>query len=307
MQAIASVSRLSGRPVPGPEHVALPDAVKVARWLAGCRARGSSAWLSTTASSAVRVCLAAREHGLDISGTFFRSSGEPLSPGKARVITDSGCVARCHFAMAEIGRLALACGNPSTHDDVHIAVDKVAFLQKDIELIDSTVRGLVLTTLLWSVPKIMLNVELGDYAVKGHRHCGCVWESIGFTEQLSTIRSYEKLTSEGMHFVGADLIALVEDVLPGRFGGAPTDYQFVEEERNGLPSVSLVMSEKVGAVSAADVQTTVLNALASRDNAHRMMAGLWRDGETLRVVRREPYSTNAGKILALHVAGRATR
>ena len=240
--------------------------------------------------------------GLDISGTFFRCSGEPLSPGKARVVNDARCVARCHFAMAELGRMALACGRPSTYDDVHIAADKVAFLQRDIDLAGgATVQGLVLTTLVWSVPKIMLNVEIGDYAVKGRRSCGCVLEGLGFTEQLSTIRSYEKLTSEGMHFVGTDLLAIVDEVLPQRFGGAPTDYQFVEEERDGLPAVSLVMSEKIGTVSAADVQSAVLNALASRDAAHRMMAGLWRDGGTLRVVRREPYATNAGKILALHI------
>jgi hypothetical protein len=32
-----------------------------------------------------------------------------------------------------------------------------------------------------------------------------------------------------------------------------------------------------------------------------MMAAIWRDGRTLRVVRREPYATRTGKILALHV------
>ena len=63
-----------------------------------------------------------------------------------------------------------------------------------------------------------------DYAVISHPHCGCPWEEMGYTQQLHTIRSYEKLTSEGMHFVGTDLIAVVEEVLPARFGGAPTDY-----------------------------------------------------------------------------------
>ena len=38
---IAFVSRLSGRPVPRPEHVRLAGAVKVARWLADCRSRGT--------------------------------------------------------------------------------------------------------------------------------------------------------------------------------------------------------------------------------------------------------------------------
>jgi hypothetical protein len=307
-RAVALVSRASGRPVPYPEHVSLADAVKVARWLAERRMRGTPAWISTTASSAVRLCLAARDRGLDISGTFFRSSGEPLSPGKARVIAEAGCTARCHFAMAEIGRMGVACGCPSTYDDVHIVSDKVTFLQREITLAGGTrVPALALTTLLWSVPKVMLNVELGDYAVMERRRCGCVWDAMGFSKQLKTIRSYEKLTSEGMHFVGADLITIVEQVLPARFGGGPTHYQFVEEEQNGLPTVSLVISEQVGPLQVPEVHTTVLDALAARNPAYRMMAGLWRDGGTLRVVRREPYSTNAGKILALHVERKALR
>ena len=112
-----------------------------------------------------------------------------------------------------------------------------------------------------------------------------------------------------MHFVGADLLALVEDVLPARFGGAPTDYQFVEEERDGLPTVSLIVSPRVGPIDEAEVQSTVFGVLSARDLAHRMMVALWRDGGTLQVARREPHVTNAGKIQTLHVGqtGRAAR
>ena len=301
-QAVSHVSRWAGRPIPYPEFVPLHNAGAVAEWLAACRSRGTPAWLSTTASSAVRLCLAARNRGLDISGTFFRTSGEPLSPAKARIIADANCTGRCHFAMAEIGRLGVACGRPSTHDDVHVVADKVAFAQRDISLVGGArVAALFLTTLHWTVPKLMLNVELGDYATLQPRSCGCIWDTIGFGEQLHTIRSYEKLTSEGMHFIGADLIQLVDDVLPARFGGDATDYQFVEEERDGLPTVSLVVSQRVGGVNPGDVEATVLRELGAHDSGNRMMAGLWRDGGTLRVVRREPYATSGGKILALHV------
>jgi hypothetical protein len=204
--------------------------------------------------------------------------------------------------MAEIGRMAVACGRPTTHDDVHVVSDKVAFLEREIPLrAGGNVRGLVLSSLLWSAPKIMLNVELGDHAVRTRSGCGCLWESIGFTDILHTIRSYEKLTSEGMHFGGADVIGLVEDMLPSRFGGNPTDYQLIEEERDGLPTVSLLVSPRVGPLDEQEVRAAALAALAAPDNAHQMMAGLWKDAAVLRVVRKEPYATPAGKVLPLHV------
>jgi hypothetical protein len=203
--------------------------------------------------------------------------------------------------------MAMACGRPSTDDEVHVVSDKVTFLQREVVLEGGTrVPALFVTTLRWNAPKVMLNVEIGDYAVFGRRPCGCIWETVGFTEHLSTIRSYEKLTSEGMQFVGADLITLLEDVLPARFGGGPTDYQFVEEERDGLTGVSLVISPSIGPLREDDVRAAVLGGLASRDAAHRMMTALWRDAGTLRVERREPYATNAGKVLAMHVV-RGTR
>jgi hypothetical protein len=302
VRAVSAVSRWTGRRVPQPEHVGLSDAVIVARWLAGHRQRGRPAWLSTTASCAVRACLAARAHGLDISGTFFRSSGEPLSPGKAAVVLAEGCRIRSHYALAEAGRLGVACGRPDVIDEVHVLTDKVAVRQRAVDLAGGArVAGLFLTTLLPSVPKIMLNVELGDYGTLGERRCGCVWDELGFALHLHTIRSYEKLTSEGMHFVGTDLLALVDEILPARFGGTTTDYQFVEEEVDGLPVVSLLVSPRVGPLAAADVRAAVLEALRARDAAHRMMTAIWRDGGTLRVVRREPCATRTGKIHALHI------
>jgi hypothetical protein len=299
IRAVGLAARLNGRRLPRPQHVPVADAVVVARWLARRRAAGTPAYLSTTASCAVRVCAAALEHGLDIRGTFIRSSGEPLSPGKVKVITAAGCVAQSHYAMAEAGRIATACGRPSAGDDVHVALDKLAVLQRRTGR--ASVAGLWLTTLHWSVPRIMLNVEVGDTGVLERRACGCPWEALGYTDHLHSIRSYEKLTTEGMHFVGADLIALIEDVLPARFGGLATDYQLVDEEQDGLSHVSLLVSPRVGTIDEAAVQAAALDALGSRDLGHRMMAGVWRQSGTLRVVRQEPYATRTGKIQTLHV------
>jgi hypothetical protein len=91
-------------------------------------------------------------------------------------------------------------------------------------------------------------------------------------------------------------------VLPARFGGAPTDYQLVEEEVDGLPKVSVVIRPRVGDVDDNEVVSTVLASLGSEPH-NRLMAEVWRDGDTLSVVRREPYVTPAAKILPLHILG----
>lgn len=166
------------------------------------------------------------------------------------------------------------------------------------------VQALVLTTLQPTASKLMLNVESGDTGVLAERDCGCAIGAAGYRLHLHTIRSYEKLTSDGTNFLGGDLVRLVENVLPARFGGGPTDYQFVEDEQNGLPRVRLLVSPRVGAVDETAVLEHALAALADGGGWRQMMAGIWRDGTTLTVERAEPFSTPAAKIQAFHVLPR---
>ena len=102
--------------------------------------------------------------------------------------------------------------------------------------------------------------------------------------------------------MAADLQELVDAVLPGRFGGAPTDYKFAEMEVGGLPRVEVVVSPRVGAVDEVQVRKSVLQHLASLGEGGWLMAGVWEQGDALTVVRREPRATGVGKILALHRA-----
>jgi hypothetical protein len=114
-------------------------------------------------------------------------------------------------------------------------------------------------------------------------------------------RGYEKLTSEGMNFLGSDVIRLVEEILPKHFGGYPTDYQFLETEENGLPKVNLVVSPRVGLVEEDFIVAVVIDSLNAVIDGSDDYAGRWREGNTLRVLRQEPYSTGASKVFALHV------
>ena len=296
-------SRLVGRPLPRPEYTPLDRASHVAGWLAAMRARGSPPVLETNASSGVRVCQAALDEGLDVSGSFLRLGGEPYTEGKAAVIARAGARAGSHFSIGEVGRVGLACGRPDAVDDCHLVADKVALIQhrRSVAGVSDDVPALLLTTLHPSAPRIMLNVESDDYAVVEQRSCGCALGEIGLTTHLHSIRSYEKLTTEGMNFLGPDLLALLEEVLPARFGGAPTDYQLAEREDQALPRIEVVVAPRLGRVDEQELTTAVLEFLAGRGDGQRLMADRWRQAGTLRVARREPAMSLAAKVLPLHL------
>jgi hypothetical protein len=189
-------------------------------------------------------------------------------------------------------------------DEVHLFSDKLAVVQTEKAIGNGAGVGpFVFTSLLPSCPKLMLNVHSGDYGLLEDRPCDCLFGELGFTRRLSGIRSHEKLTSEGNTFLGSDLITLLEETLPLRFGGGPTDYQLVEDEEDGLSKVSVVVSPRVGELDEQALVQTVLGTLHS-DPEKRLMARVWSEGQTLRVVRREPYTTPTSKIQPLHMLGR---
>ena len=302
-------SRIWGKPLPAPEHIPLDQADRVAGWMNEQVRAEAPALLDTNVASAIRVCQAARGRDLDIAGSLFRTGGEPLTDSRAAFIESTGSRVVVNYGIAEAGRLGMACGDPVAVDDVHLFLDKVAVLQqpKTLGSAGPQVPALYVTTLHPASPKLMLNVEIGDYGQLLDRSCGCPFGELGLTRHLHTIRSYEKLTSEGMHFLGADLIGALESVLPSRFGGNPTDYQLVEEDVDGLPRVRVVVSPRVGEVDEKALVEVLLQALDRPDGGRQMMADWWRQGAVLGVVRREPYATGAAKIHPLHLRQQQAR
>jgi hypothetical protein len=147
----------------------------------------------------------------------------------------------------------------------------------------------------------MLNTESGDYGELDQRECGCHLERLGLRTHLTGLGSYEKLTSEGVSFMRNELYALIEEVLPARYGGHGTDYQLVEEEEQGLTRVSIIVSPYIGEVDEQALIATVLQTLGRYFEGGDRMANEWRRGETLRVVRREPFASGSRKILPLYV------
>lgn len=290
-----------GGRIPWPRHVSLDDPAPVARWLAHNVRTGSPAVMYGYASAAVRACGAALEAGLEISGSTFVLGGEPYTAEKAQVVEAANARGISWYGMTEAGSVGVQCAAAEHPDDVHLLTHKVGVVQRPARLGDSEVGALFLTTLLPSSPKLMINVDSGDYGVLGRRSCGCAFAEVGLDRHLHGIRSREKLTSQGMTFLGEELLELVDKVFPTRFGGSPQDFQIVEEERMGVPRVSIVVSPRLGELDEAEVRATALRHLASAGVAQRMMAEVWESGNSLCVERRAPYVTSGGKVLSLHI------
>ena len=104
-----------------------------------------------------------------------------------------------------------------------------------------------------------------------------------------------------MSFMGSALLDVLESALPARYGGGPTDYQFVETEVLGETRVRLVIDPDIGPLDESDVIAVVLDELSRRTKAGRMQTEVWRSGNTLQIERARPYLTSAAKIQPLHV------
>jgi phenylacetate-coenzyme A ligase PaaK-like adenylate-forming protein len=205
--------------------------------------------------------------------------------------------------MTEAGRMGVGCASPAATDDVHLLTDKLGFIQRqrDVPVTGASVPALFVSTLRTTCRKVMINVEIGDYGVLERRDCGCAAGELGLSLHLHGIRSHDKLTSEGMHFMGNELVELVEEVLPARFGGAVGDYQIVEEERDGLASISIVVRPEVGAIDEPALVELLLEHVRRGPSYKKMMTTFLADGHTVRVVRGRPHATRAAKVPPLHI------
>jgi hypothetical protein len=303
MQYTLHACRRWGAGIERLERVSLDRPEPIARWLAAMVAAGTPAMLNAPASSAMRVAQAATSAGEDLSGTLMRTGGEPLTAAKAEAIVATGSRVACNYSMAEAGRLGIGCATPSATDDVHLLTDKIGVIQRRRHetLTGAPVEALLLSMLSTDCRKVMINVDVGDHGVLEDHACGCTAGELGLTLHLHGIRSHDKLTTGGMSFLASEVFSLVEEVMPSRFGGSVGDYQLVESEVDGLPSIAVVVRPEVGPVDESALIELVLETLRRGPSYRRMMTTFLEDGRTVSVRRRDPYATPEAKVMPLHI------
>jgi hypothetical protein len=297
------VSWTAGRPLLRPVHAPPDDPAPILRWIVEARRAGVTPHLYAFPSPAVRLASAARAAGVGLDGLQLTLSGEPLTPTRLAALRAAGAVARPRYGTVEAGAIGYGCLEPLAADEVHVVGDSHAMIQAGA--VDPAVfppGALMISSLRTTAPFVMLNVSLGDQATLSERACGCPLQALGWTTHLHTIRSFEKLTAAGMTFLDTDVVRVLEEVLPARFGGGPTDYQLLETEgADGLPRMTLLLRPELGAVDEGAVVEVFLSAISAVARAERVMGLAWRDAKIVSVERRSPLTTASGKILHLHV------
>ncbi|HEY7320988.1 MAG TPA: hypothetical protein VIE89_25770 [Candidatus Binatia bacterium] len=292
------------RGFPKPEFLESDQIEQIVHWVEDQRSYKKACCITTAASNAARIARAADRLAIPLDQTRFIVSGEPFTESKRKVIERTGARATTRYAYGGSINIGFGCANPLHTDEIHVNQHLVALLPnpRPLENGGSSFQPLVCTTLHPSFPRLLFNVESGDYGYLTQRDCGCALGNIGLSLHLHHIRSFEKFTSEGMNYFYGDLFELVEKILPAEFGGGPGDYQLVEEEDGrGQTRLSLMVHPTVGELDESRLLARLQEGLAQGSRGNLFMSRLWQDSGTFRIKRAIPHASGRGKILPLHI------
>lgn len=299
--------RAAGIRVPWPEFVSMDQALTIAQWGAATVKAHGRALIRGGTSRSVRIAIAAREAGLDLTGVTFTGAGEPATDGKVAQIERVGAHFISNYGMSDSGLPGPGCARRVGASDYHLLTDTHALFTHPhwVEAFGATVPAFVLTTLMPIAPKVMLNVETDDFGIVEERHCGCELESHGYTTHLREVRSYSKLTGEGVTLIGDEMIHILETTLPARFGGTTFDYQLMEDEDDqGFTRLYVIVSPRIELQSEAAVVECVLEGLRQASPAADAARITWQNAQTLQVKRMEPHWTDRHKYSPLYMPRR---
>jgi hypothetical protein len=289
---------------PMPRFIEVEEMERIVRWIEKEKRKKKACYITTIASSAARIARAAWEMGVPLDGTKFNVAGEPFTEAKEETIRKVGASVTSRYSYGGGVSAAYGCANPLHRDEVHVNQHMLALIRHPTPLAPGgrPIHPLLCTSLYAEAPRMLLNVENGDYATLETRNCGCGLGEAGLTLHLHHIRSFEKFTSEGMNYFYVDLFDLLERVFPSEFGGGPGDYQLVEEEDdNGRTRLTLVVHPQVGSVDEAKLLARLQEGLSAGPWGNRFMSEIWQGAGTLRIKREIPYVSPRGKILPLHI------
>jgi len=311
-QALLAELRWMGVHTPPLTRLPPNDFSPVARDIDSARASGTLSFLNGPASACVRVASAALEGGLDIAGARFLCNGETLSAAKAEVFRRAGAEAFATYMATEAGTVGISCPHYEGQNTVHHFREATAIVTHrrptslaGEDMAGAEINSLLFTTLLPSAPFLLINLELGDHGIIGPAKCGCRFQQVGYDTVISGMYSYTKLTLYGGRLFGADIARIIEEALPGRFGGSPSDYQLVEAEAGIGARLILRVNPRVFAgrpVPAEAIRDCFFQEVRKLAGG-LLWAGVLSHAGAVDVVARTPLAGKTGKVLPFHLLG----
>ncbi len=300
LPALAAMTRTG---LPAPEHVPTHSPEPVVSWLADARARAGGAIITGYASSLTAAARWAVDHDIDLRGVVANPASEPVTPGKLAVIAESGMRAYPMYAFTPEGTVAIRCAH-CADEEYHVWDQDLAVITRRRPRGDGTdVDAFCWTSLAVEAPRVLVNVENDDYGVIRHGvSCDCALGELGLTTRVADIRGISKVVTAGISLDGELFDRLAEIDLPTQLGGGPGDFQFTEVDVQGGTALALRVHPRLGEISAAAVQGVIAEALRRTDNG-LLAESVWSLSDGLRLDRRAPAVTKAGKTLSFDRSG----
>jgi hypothetical protein len=297
-------ARIMGLRVPFPTYISSNDFTPAAQWIASRRLEGRKVLWMGPVSMGVRVAAAAVENGIEIGGTTFLCGAEPLTAARREVMEAAGGEVFPRYGISELGWIGCSCRQMNQGSTVHVMRDSIAAIsrRREVPFSNMEVDSLLFTTLLPFSTYVLVNVEMDDCGLLAPAACDCQFKAIGFTQQISNVYSYGKLTGQGITLLGGDLLNVLEMSLPSRFGGTPADYQLIELDGQAGPIVELRVNPRISIRSEQQVREFFLNEVR-RLWGGSLTARQWGQTGAVRVAFAEPIISGGRKINSLHLLG----
>lgn len=304
MNMLVAEAKLMGLAVPFPAYIRDHNFAPAARWISRRRGEGRQVLWMGPVSMGVLVASAAMENSLPIEGTTFLCGAEPLTASRRQVMEAAGGEVYPRYGISELGWIGCSCREMAGRNAVHVMRDSVAVVshRRLAPMSGTEVESLLFTTLLPVSTYVVVNVEMEDCGTLREAKCDCEFKEMGFTQELSDVFSFGKLTGQGITLMGGDLISVLEKSLPARFGGTPVDYQLVELEGDMGAIVELRVNPRVGALSDTEIRDVFLSEVR-RLWGGSLTSRQWGQTAAVRVVFAEPIVSGGRKINPLLLLG----
>ena len=296
------LAAIVGARIPVPEYSSVDDPSPIIDWMTERRQAGGTPHLQSTVSALIGLAQETLRRGRDLEGVQLLPSGEPLTASRLAALRSAGAEVVPAYGAKEAGQIAWGCLAPTVSDDMHLTDDRFAVIQPGAQgnVVGLPPGAMLFSSLRAAWPLVLLNVSLGDQAVMERRDCGCPLGRAGFQAHVRDVRSFDKLKVASFAIGPAALVQFMEQVLPRRFGGAPSDFQLVEEDAQvvaGHQRIRLLVHPRVGPVDAQAATEAFLNLVRASGSP---VDDIWQDARWFSVERQAPHETGGGKVYHVH-------